>query len=339
MNDRFKVSRTLLRRLEAADLAPAAVFRAAGLPPEWLDRDKIVVTTEQLFALFRAIAELSGDPTIGLKLGTEHRIERMEPLAIAALCARSLRDAVERVARYKQLTCPERVLASERGGEFTIQFEWSLARDLEPPLLADLCFAGIICIARRGTGRELQPKRLELARPRRQGDIYRAHFGCAVRFNAARNAIVFDSADVARPFVTHNPELFGMVSTKLDAELAQHLAQGTLRDQVKEALKRLLGGQPPRLDDVARQIGISARTLQRRLTAEDASFQSLVNDARRELARHYLLQRSLELDETAYLLGYEDANSFFRAFHRWEGVPPGEWRSAQMKLITVGSET
>jgi AraC-like DNA-binding protein len=72
---------------------------------------------------------------------------------------------------------------------------------------------------------------------------------------------------------------------------------------------------------------LSTRTLQRRLFDEGITFQQLMEDARRELARHYLLHSSLELNETAYLLGYEDANSFFRAFQHWEGTSPGQWRA------------
>jgi AraC-like DNA-binding protein len=67
--------------------------------------------------------------------------------------------------------------------------------------------------------------------------------------------------------------------------------------------------------------------LQRRLTDEGVTFQQLMEGARRELAQHYLLHSSLELSETAYLLGYEDANSFFRAFHHWVGTSPAEWRT------------
>jgi AraC-like DNA-binding protein len=69
--------------------------------------------------------------------------------------------------------------------------------------------------------------------------------------------------------------------------------------------------------------------LQRRLTEQGITFQRLLDEARRELARHYLLHSSLELNETAYLLGYEDATSFFRAFHQWEGTSPGQWRQHQ----------
>ena len=83
----------------------------------------------------------------------------------------------------------------------------------------------------------------------------------------------------------------------------------------------------------ARQLGTSGRTLQRRLAQDGVTFQGLLQDARRELARHYLLHSALELNETAYLLGYEDAHSFFRAFHAWEGSPPGEWRARQAALL------
>jgi AraC-like DNA-binding protein len=81
--------------------------------------------------------------------------------------------------------------------------------------------------------------------------------------------------------------------------------------------------------------------LQRRLTEEGITFQRLLEEARRELARHYLLHSSLELNQIAYLLGYEDANSFFRAFHQWEGTSPGQWRlqrsSSPTTQVRVGA--
>jgi AraC-like DNA-binding protein len=97
----------------------------------------------------------------------------------------------------------------------------------------------------------------------------------------------------------------------------------------QKALKQLLAGQRPGIQDLARELHLSTRTLQRRLTEQGITFQRLLDEARRELARHYLLHSSRELNETAYLLGYEDANSFFRAFHHWEGTSPGQWRLLQ----------
>jgi AraC-like DNA-binding protein len=100
---------------------------------------------------------------------------------------------------------------------------------------------------------------------------------------------------------------------------------------VKGALKRVLAGRRPAMTDVAKELKLSTRTLQRRLNDEGVSFQQLLLEARRELARHYLLQPSLELNETAYLLGYGDPNSFFRAFHDWEGTSPGQWRALHLQ--------
>jgi AraC-like DNA-binding protein len=130
-----------------------------------------------------------------------------------------------------------------------------------------------------------------------------------------------------RPFVTRNAELLAMLAPQLDAELSAGKSRQTLGEQVKGTLKRLLAGQRPTIHTVARQLSLSSRTLQRRLAESDVTFQQLLDEARRDMARHYLRQSSLELNETAYLLGYEDPNSFFRAFHDWEGTSPGQWRN------------
>jgi AraC-like DNA-binding protein len=142
--------------------------------------------------------------------------------------------------------------------------------------------------------------------------------------------LVFSKADVDVPFVTYNADLLAMVAPQLEIELKQQLSDKDLREQVKGTLKRLLAGQRPGIREVARELHLSTRTLQRRLTEGGATFQQLLEEARRELARHYLVHSSLELNETAYLLGYEDANSFFRAFHAWEGTSPGQWRTQHM---------
>jgi AraC-like DNA-binding protein len=166
--------------------------------------------------------------------------------------------------------------------------------------------------------------------------MYEEHFGCPATFEARQNTIVFAKEDLDRPFVTHNAELFALVAPQLDAELSQALASKAIGDQVKGILKRLLAGRRPGIEDVARELRLSARTLQRRLAEDGATFQQLTQEARRELARHYLLHSSIELNETAYLLGYEDAHSFFRAFHDWEGSSPGEWRARHARSARPG---
>jgi AraC-like DNA-binding protein len=329
MITRFRLPRLTAIRLEERSVSPDAVLRQAGLPAGLLREEKSLVTTEQLFAFWRAVAEVSGDPAIGLALGSEDRIERLDLVSLAALSASSFRDAVARAARYKQLTCPEQIQLQVRGTECAIQFGWVLAEGLEPWVLTDLCFAWISKLAARGTGEAVRPKRVDLRRAARHRQLYEAHFGCRVRFNAPRNALVFLTSDLDRPFLTHNADLLSVVGPQLDAELAHRDASQDTRDQVKAVLRRLLAGGRPDLRDVAHELGASPRTLQRRLGDLGASYHEVLEEARRDMASQYLLHSSLELSEIAYLLGYEDANSFFRAFTRWEGLPPGRWRDAR----------
>jgi AraC-like DNA-binding protein len=335
MNRRFRVSSILPRKLDELGLSPVVVLRQAELPLGLFDQEKILLTTEEMFALYQGISAVSKDPAIGLKLGTEERVERYDPVAIAALYTRSFRDALQRLARYKQLTCPEEIRLVERGGEFLVQFIWLLADQPEPTLLVDACFAWIVGIGRRGTGLPVNPKRIEFQRPEKHRKMHEAHFRCPVNFAARQNVLVFSKADIDRPFLTHNADLLAMVAPQLEAELTRQLAQKTISEQVKGIVKKLLAGRRPALQDVARELHLSTRTLQRRLTDEGVTFQHLMEGARRELAQHYLLHSSLELSETAYLLGYEDANSFFRAFHHWEGTSPAEWRTVQTSPAAI----
>src|SRR6059058_4130691 len=233
MTNRFRVSSTLPRRLEELGLRQEAVLRQAGLPIGLFNQDKIQVSTEEFFALYRGIADASNDPAFGLKLGTEERVERYDPIKIAALSARSFRDAVQRLERYKQLTCPEEIRLVERGNECAVQFVWLLAHEKEPPLLVDVCFAWIVGIARRGTGRPLNPKRVEFQRTPVRPEMYEAHFRCPVKFKCNQNALIFSKEDMDLPFITYNPDLLAAVAPQLEAELAEQLAQRNFSEQAK----------------------------------------------------------------------------------------------------------
>ena len=327
MTNRFRIHGTLGRRLEEFGISPVAVLRRAGLPMGLFDQTRIWVTTEEMFALYSAIHETSADAGIGLKLGSEERPERYSPIAIAALYSRSFGEALHRIARYKRLVSPQEIRITEGDKDCVVEFVWLLAETTEAPAWIDMCFAWTVTIGRRGTGRNINPSRVEFRRPEAHRRLYENYFGCPVKFGARRNKLFFRAEDIGQPFVTHNPELLELVAPQLEAELKQQLADRPLKEQAKGILKRLLAGQRPRLEDVAVELRVSPRTLQRRLLDDGITFHTLVEEARREMAQHYLRQPSLELNETAYLLGYEDPNSFFRAFHKWEGISPGEWRS------------
>jgi AraC-like DNA-binding protein len=338
MRGRFRVAKLLAERLQARRVPLASVLRHAGLPPAFFKQDRIYASTSELFALWRAIGEISADPGIGLKMGSEPRIEHCSPTAIAAVCSRSLRDALVRIGRYKRLTCPEEIRLQGAPGEVAVEFVYTEASDHEPDILVDLALSWILSIGRRGMDGQLTPLRIELVRAPLHAGMLEQHYGCSPRFKARRNALVFRAADMDRAFVTHNEDVLAMIGAQLDLELSAVNADPDLADQVKRTVKRSLAGKRPVLQQVAQELGLSERTLQRRLTAAGSSFQHVAEEARRELARHYLGESAVAYQEVAFLLGYEDANSFFRAFHHWEGTSPGEWRAKHGRLAATGAE-
>jgi len=331
MIDRFRITQGWALRFAQEKIPVAALLRRAGLPATLFERDKIYVTTAEIFALWRSVAELCPDPGFGLRLGTELRFERSHPVAIAGVCSRSFGDALQRLARYKQLTCPEEIRVHRKEQETSVEFFFLEAKETEPDIMVDVGLSWILNVARRGSDGEIKPLRLDLIRPTKHREVLEGHFGCRVRFKADRNALVFHSDDLDRPFVTHNEELVTLIAAQLDSELGSRNTRKDAVELVKQTLRRSLAGKRPTVQEVAEELVLSVRTLQRRLSESKVTFQELLGDVRRELAHHYLRQAAVEFNEVAYLLGYEDANSFFRAFQLWEGTSPGEWRARHCK--------
>jgi AraC-like DNA-binding protein len=329
MNKHFHVSGSTFLKLEESGVRTAAVLRRARLSQGFINQPRVLLNTEELFALWRAVGEVSTNPAIGLLLGTESKTERFHPMGLAALTTENFGSAIDQMARYKQLTCPEEILQEKDGEEWNIQFRWLLADGVEPPVLIECCFAWVLSLARHGTGTRISPLRVEFLQPRAHVKTIERHFGCPVVCGAPRNAIVFRAADAQRPFVTRNAELLAMLAPQFEEELKQQSGDENFAQRVRGAIQQKLTGQRPSIEDIADALHISSRTLQRRLQDEGSSFQRALEEARHQLARHYLNNSVLELNEAAYLLGYEDANSFVRAFRSWEGVPPARWREQQ----------
>jgi AraC-like DNA-binding protein len=200
--------------------------------------------------------------------------------------------------------------------------------------MIDAVFALVTELGRRGTKRPLNPKRIELTRPADSMNGFDKYFGCPVKYRASRDALILRAADLDLPFDTHNDELLQILSPQFDRELKERRTTQSVLGQVKWVLKRLLAGSRPDLVMVAKELGMSDRTLQRRITAEGSTFRQILNETRQELVRQYLGNASVEINEAAFLVGYEDPNSFYRAFRSWEGKTPAEWRVANQRTLS-----
>lgn len=324
--DKCKVPQAFWMAADQFGIRPAALLRQARLPATLHLSGQAFVTTAQYFSLMQAMADLSGDPALGIRMVQAVDTAVHPPSSLAAFYARDYRDGLARLARFKRLCTPEQLQIVESGGDCAISAEWQFATQAEPAISVDITFATLVELGRRASGRSIIPRRLELARPGPVSSLHSEYFGCAIRTGVSRHLLVLDSNDLDRSFPGHNPELLEMLTPALSAALGELEAQSSVAEQVKLVLKRSLASGQPSVSDVARQLGLSERTLQRRITEEGSTFRDLLSDARRDLGRHLLIDPETDIEEVACLLGYQDTTSFYRAFREWEGMPPNQWR-------------
>lgn len=338
-SDRCKLPRPFWQALEQLGLRPSAVLRQAKLPATLHLDETAIISTSQLFAIWNAVETLSGDPGFGIRLVRETSTANHKLAFLAASYAADFRDGLARIARFNRLCSPDRLRFEEREGELLVTNEWPVGTGSEPYLSVEASFALLLELGRRGTGKHLVPIAVHLRRQDQGADLHAAFFGCPIRFGAKSDRMILNATDLDLPFPGHNPELLQMLTPALAAATREIEAQASVVDQVKATLKRAMASGRPDVASVARELGLSERTLQRRLTAEGKTFRAVLTEARQEFGRQLLSDPSIEVEEVAYLLGFQDTNSFYRAFREWEDVTPGHWRRshAQDPASSMGS--
>ena len=230
------------------------------------------------------------------------------------------------MARFKKLTGPEEILSELADGHFRVSFRWLLATDSEPQVIADYCSSWMVSLARHGTGNQVKSVCIEYVHARKHQRALATHFGCEIVEGAPQNAIFFRADDALAPFVTRNTELLDMLAPQFEEQLRQVGEEDSFVELVRRTIQDKLTVQRPSVEVISNALHISPRTLQRRLQESGSSYQRVLDEARHLMARYYLGNSALELNEAAYLLGFEDPNSFGRAFRGWEGVPLSDWR-------------
>jgi AraC-like DNA-binding protein len=325
--DRCKMPQAFWRAFAEAGVKPAAILRHARLPATLHLNPHVLLSTAQIFAIYRAVEALVDDPGFAMKLVKAFDKSGHQPAFLAACYAANYRDALGRIDRFKRLSTCEKFVISEKGGELAVSKEWPHSIQAEPPLSIDLSFAFIVELGRKGTGERITPVRVDFARPGPRCLDHETFFGCPIRFNATRNLLVMRASDLDRPFPGHNSEFLELLTPALAAARGDLDAESTLSEQVKVVLKRSLASGRPEVSNIARDLGTSERTLQRRITEDGTTFRQLLAEARQELGEHLLSDQSISIDEVAVLLGYQDTSSFYRAFKEWQGVTPHNWRA------------
>ena len=315
--------RVVLRDL---DLDAKAVLRRAGQPPRLFDGDGSWISVDAFYDLFDATEAEAGSPDVAIRAGVVTSAELFDPAYFAAICSPDLTTALTRLGEHMQLIGPFLLDVEVTAVETTAAYRCRQRPDVARLLgLSQLAF--MVALARRATRHEIVPRRVTVIGPTDDLDGCAEFFGCEVRSGDVFE-VSFDAIDASRPFLTRNDEMWETFQPGLRRRAAEAGEYRSVRDEVEEALFELLPSGRAAMSDVASELGIGGRTLQRRLAAEGTSWLDVLNSTRERLARHYFESTQLNATEVSFLLGFTDPNSLFRAFHRWTGTTPESWRAA-----------
>lgn len=322
----FGIDQSLTLMLHNLGVSKSDVLRRAGQPEDLLDRSEPVrLPTAQFFALWSAVEDAASVETFPLKVVESISPETFAPCLFAELCSPNLRVSLGRLDAYKRLTMPMSLRLSEAEGGCVVEVLWLLA-DTPPPaslIVAELAY--IVHVARIATRQRVTPAAVETQRPLSPAEPYAAWMGVPLAVSH-RNALTFRAEDMERPFLTHNAGLWNVFEGDLRRRLADLDRESTLAERVRAALLEALPSGRGTLDGVASALGLSGRTLQRRLRQEGTAFKEVLRQTRHSLARYYLTQTSLSASHIGFLLGFDDPGSFFRAYSAWTGTTPESTR-------------
>lgn len=314
--------RVVLRDL---GLDQRAILQRAGLPPTLFHGAGSYISLEDFYALHDAVEVESGDPAVALRAGSVVSVELFDPALFAAICSPDMNTAARRMGEFKRLVGAFSLDVAVDRAETTVRYRCKHRPDI-PRLLGLLEMVFLVAFARRATRHEVVPRRVTVQQLPLALDPYLTFFGCPVVEDEACT-VVFAAADASRPFLTHNARMWDAFEPSLQRRMAEAEEHRSIREQVQAALFELLPSGRTQMSDVAKELGIGQRTLQRRLAAEHTTWLDVLNQTRARLARHYLGTTQMTPAEVSFLLGFEDPNSLFRAFQRWTGTTPASWRA------------
>jgi len=313
--------------LAAEGLDVDALFAAADIDRSALDAPGARLVSEKISRLWELAVERSGNPAIALAQHQTARPASFDVVGYTMMSCADLRSAFERLIRYMLILSDAltMTMTEERDG-YRLTFVLSGGSWPVPRPRIEYIFITVIGFCRWIVRREVFPKAIELAYSA-PADLapHQTAFHCPIRFDAPRDSMLFARSDMIEALPTSNPML-AELHERFAGEYLQRFDHAQVSYRAREVIIQRLPDGEPRRDQIASALRMSERTMQRRLEEERTSFVQLLDDTRRELAEQYLSRLNLSLAQAAYLLGFSDQSSFFRACRRWFKLSPGQYR-------------
>lgn len=314
---------------ESVDVA--ALLRAVGVDPDAPIDPKVMVSADDYYAMLESVAEQ--DPSaldLPLRVGASMRLDEYGAMGLAWKSAPDLRaswDRAERFAKVLTSTTTYEVREVNLGAWLILHREG--ARRLGMRLSNEASIASLLGISRQVTDADVRVLEVSFEHPAPETTaLHERHFACPVRFGAEHDALLLDWATLQRPNRLRDPGTSQFFVNHLAKELEALGDEESLAYRVRSEVGQALSDGVPTISDTARRLGMSSRTLQRRLSSSGHTYQQLIDEARRQLAEKLLRQTEYSVQEVAFLTGFSEQSAFTRAFKRWAGQTPRSFRLA-----------
>ena len=323
---------TVIATAQSLGVEANALLAAADIPSSALDWERWPI--DYITRLWRAAEHCTGDAGFGLKVGARVSPASINVVGFALQSAATLREAIVMVQKYQRLISDGGRFQMLAGGTSTwVVYHPRQGQLAFSPHQIEAVLAAVVTFAGWVMGVTLHPLRVQLSQAQLgalQG--YRNVFACPVEFEQAFSGLLVDNAVLDQPLPQADPQFAKVHEQYTDARLAALSLSSVSVGDLRQWLMAHMGPQVPRRAQAAQALGISERTLARRLHEQEQTFDKLLDDVRRELALQAVSDSERSLVDIAQSLGFAESSTFYRAFRRWTGLPPARWRRQKIAL-------
>lgn len=315
------------RLLEIHGIEAEAIFRKHGLKQELLRDPRARVPTHKWDAIARDAAVLLRDPAIILETADCWHPSNLGALGFYWLSCTSLRAGLVCLARYWRLiTDKTTVKLADTPHGLRLAYDCRRSDPVLAAIFANFTVSLLVSMCRMNYGDGFVPVEVALkqAEPR-SGDAYRAHFGCPVRFEAGEDSFTLAHADADLLLPTANRQVGETFDQIMNEQLAE-LDKADILARCKSVLLKQLAAGELSEQQMADRLHMSRRTLQRKLADANTTYQRLVDDTRLKLALRYVGEARHSITDITFILGFSQQSAFTRAFRRWTGCTPSQYR-------------
>ena len=329
-----KAAEKIIKAAARTGVSADSLCDAAGLEPAALKDSDHRIPFAKIVLLYEKAAELTKDDAFGLHIGENVDPNAFDVLGYSVINSPTFGAALNRVVRYNFIWTNGSTFEVLNGASTTrVVYKY-----LDPSLKqrrqdAEMSLAAIASLGRRVTGVEWFPNLVSFEHPAPANTSeHQRIFGCEVLFATENNEFIFDSRVLNLPIIKADPGLCAVLDRHAEDLLSRFPAEQNLIDLARATITKELRRGDASLEQVAAEMGMSSRTVQRKLRQHGTSHQKLLDEVRKDLAVRFLREPEMAICEVAYLLGFSESSALHRAFKRWTGSTPNEFRRRSLNL-------